>query len=149
MVKRLAVFSTLFLLWLILTGGRAPGFGAVVAAIALWVAPTPAAAIRPLALPGFMGWFLLQSIKSGADVAYRALHPRLPIHPGMLYYSTDRLPPAARRLFVAAISLLPGTLSTHYDGKQVAVHLLDTRQNNRAGLDRLANRLSALFRASR
>jgi len=58
-------------------------------------------------------------------VARRALHPRLPISPGLLDYRW-RLPPGLPRVFMAnTVSLLPGTLSVELDDAHLRVHVLD------------------------
>jgi multicomponent Na+:H+ antiporter subunit E len=59
------------------------------------------------------------------DVAKRALHPRLPISPGM-HDHRWRLPPGLPQVFMAnTVSLLPGTLSAELDEKYLRVHILD------------------------
>jgi len=73
----------------------------------------------------FAPYFLWRSLYGGTDVARRALHPRLPISPGM-YDHRWRLPPGLPRVFMAnTVSLLPGTLSAELDEQCLRVHVLD------------------------
>lgn len=147
MIKKGLAFLLLIGLWLILTEGRleALGFGVVVALLGVWIMP-PLGRWHLGAALGFAGWFLLQSVKSGTDVALRALHPKLPLFPGQLSYNCDHLPSMGKRFFVACISLLPGTLSVHYDGQRILVHVLDRHQDNHAALDQLAEQIARLFK---
>jgi len=73
----------------------------------------------------FIPFFLWHSLCAGVDVARRALHPRLPISPGMYDYRW-RLPPGMPRVVMAnTVSLLPGTLSTKLEEDTLQVHVLD------------------------
>jgi multicomponent Na+:H+ antiporter subunit E len=92
--------------------------------VASALVPWPVRLARPLALVRFAGWFLVQSVRGGVDVARRALSPSLPIEPELLELTT-RLPPGAARVLLADVtSLLPGTLSVDLDGDRVLVHAL-------------------------
>ncbi|MCU7938116.1 MAG: Na+/H+ antiporter subunit E [gamma proteobacterium symbiont of Bathyaustriella thionipta] len=69
--------------------------------------------------------FLWRSLYAGIDVARRALHPRLPISPGLYQYRW-RLPPGVPQIFMAnMVSLLPGTLSAELADEYLCVHVLD------------------------
>ena len=73
----------------------------------------------------FIPFFLWRSLCAATDVARRALHPRLPIAPGLYYYRW-RLPPGLPQIFMTNIvSLLPGTLSTELGHKYLCVHVID------------------------
>jgi multisubunit Na+/H+ antiporter MnhE subunit len=70
-------------------------------------------------------FFLWRSLYGGVDVARRALHPKLPISPGLFDYRW-RLPPGLPRVFMAnTVSLLPGTLSAELGEEYLHVHVLD------------------------
>jgi len=77
-----------------------------------------------LSLPGFVAFFLRESVRSGLDVARRTLAPRLRIQPGFKNYRLELNDPSARILFTNCISLLPGTLTVRVDGNHVELHLL-------------------------
>jgi multicomponent Na+:H+ antiporter subunit E len=73
--------------------------------------------------------FFRQSVVSGAEVAWRALNPRLQLRPGFLACPL-RLPPGGERsAFCALSSLMPGTLPTGTDERgALLVHCLDVGQ---------------------
>ncbi len=93
----------------------------------------------------FIPFFLWQSIRGGIDVAGRALHPNLPISPGLHEYPI-RLPAGLPRIFMAnSVSLLPGTLCTELDDCILRVHVMDETGDFVKHLRTLENRLAAVF----
>ncbi len=73
----------------------------------------------------FVPYFLWQSLMGGLDVAWRALHPRMPLKTALLNY-TVRLPGDLPRVFLAwTVSLLPGTASVWLQGNRLTVHVLN------------------------
>lgn len=93
----------------------------------------------------FIPFFLWQSIRGGIDVAGRALHPNLPISPGLHEYSL-RLPAGLPQTFMAnSVSLLPGTLCAELDDSILRVHVLDETGDFVEHLRTLENRLAAVF----
>ncbi len=76
----------------------------------------------------FVPYFLWQSLLGGLDVAWRALHPRMPLKTGLIDY-TLRLPGDLPRVFLAwTVSLLPGTASVSLDGDRLTVHVLNDEE---------------------
>jgi len=118
--------------WLMISGSDLSdlpiGLAAVAAAAwtSLRLLPAGASRPRPLALLALALRFARQSAVAGAEVAWRALDPRLPLRPGFVAYSL-RLPPGgARSAFCDLSSLLPGTLPTGADANgALLVHCLD------------------------
>ena len=93
----------------------------------------------------FIPFFLWRSLCAATDVARRALHPRLPISPGLLDYRW-RLPPGLPRVFMAnTVSLLPGTLSAELDEEHLRVHVLDQTGTFASGLAVIEVRVARLF----
>jgi len=132
-VRRAVAFLAL---WLILVGGPDPadrpaGIVALVAATwaSLRLLPPGRARFSPVALARLVWRFARQSIVAGADVAWRALDPRLPLRPGFVIYPA-RLPPGpALSAFCALTSLAPGTLPAGPDDNgAIVVHCLDVGQ---------------------
>jgi multicomponent Na+:H+ antiporter subunit E len=123
-------------LWLVIFGTAAPDLvvGAATAAAATWTSlhllPPGRAGLRPVALGRLVLRFFWQSAVAGADVARRALDPRLPLRPGFVLCPT-RLPPgSARSAFCTIASLLPGTLPVGSEqGGALLVHCLDVGQD--------------------
>ena len=126
--KRFLLFAAL---WLVLTGAALDGlgFGLAAALAATWLSlvlmPPASREVSLLSLlplvPGFVG----RSISGGFDVAWRALHPSLPIRPAWYVHQT-RLPPGGARVALGSIvSLLPGTLVAGSFGNRLYVHCLN------------------------
>ena len=125
----------LFVVWLILTGGNRADLvaGAVAALAAAWASlrllPPGTARMAPGATARLVLRFLRQSVVAGADVARRALDPRLPLRPGLVVYPVRLLPGPMRNMFTALMSLLPGTVPTGSDASGgLVVHCLDVKQ---------------------
>ena len=72
--------------------------------------------------------FLWQVLLANLEVAYRVLHPRLPIRPGIVKIRTTLQSTAARTLLANSITLTPGTLTVELlDGGCLYVHWLNVR----------------------
>lgn len=69
--------------------------------------------LSPSRLPGFVAWFLWQSLRGGADVARRALLPRTPLNPAFVSCRLTIPQGPARVFLINCLSLLPGTLSAN------------------------------------
>jgi multicomponent Na+:H+ antiporter subunit E len=135
-VKPLASRLGLFLaFWLMIAGYQAGDLpvGLAAAALAAWVSlrllPAGAGRVRLLPLAGLVLHFIRQSVSSGAQVAWLALRPSMPIHPGFIAYATRLRPAGARNAFCALSSLLPGTLPAGSNEQgALAIHCLDVDQ---------------------
>jgi multicomponent Na+:H+ antiporter subunit E len=113
--------------------------GLAAAAGATWTSlrflPPRGSRLRIAALAPLAASFFRQSIVSGADVAWRALNPKLPLRPGLVACPL-RLPPGGQRsAFCALSSLMPGTLPTGTDEDgTLLIHCLDVDQPVAANL---------------
>jgi len=142
-------FVLFALIWWILTDGAMDswpiGLPAVLLATLLSVMLMPALSWSLRGILRFIPYFLWYSMRGGVDVARRAMHPRLPISPGLFDYRF-RLPPGLSRVFMANIvSLLPGTLSVELGEEILHVHVLDEAGAINEELHMLENRLADLF----
>ena len=114
-------------------GGRADSWGvggvSVILALAAGLILLPPAKGRfsPLSLAAFVGFFLVQSVKGGIQVAAMALRPRPDLAPAMLDLPIALPPGPARVMLVNTLSLLPGTLSVRIEGDRLRLHVLDRR----------------------
>jgi multicomponent Na+:H+ antiporter subunit E len=93
----------------------------------------------------FVPFFVVGSLRGGADVAGRVLRPRMRIDPGVQHYRTGLASSASRVLFLNGISLLPGTLSADLHQGLISVHALDASQDLAPELAALERRVAALF----
>jgi len=121
--------------WMMLTGSNPTdlGAGTVAAVAATWVSlrlrPPGTSRVRPLALTRLVVRFFRQSVVAGADIARRALDPRLPLCPGFVVYPVGLPPGPARNVFTSLMSLLPGTVPTgSAEGGGLLIHCLDVEQ---------------------
>ena len=136
-------FGLLLGLWLVLAGADPLGlpFGLLAAGAATWTSlrllPPSGHRLRPMAGLRLAAALLRDVAAGGVDVAWRALHPRLPIAPGLLRHAMALPAGVAQDGFRALASLQPGSLpaGTDPDGALV-VHCLDTTQPVAAGLAR-------------
>jgi multicomponent Na+:H+ antiporter subunit E len=150
-VTALGRFLVLFLLWWVISEGDESGlwFGAMAAALVAWFSvrffPGDDYRIRWRALPGFVVFFLAESVAAGVDVALRLLRPALPIQPGEVTLTT-RLPGGAPRgLLANTLSLLPGTLTVSLRGDTLVLHGLDLRTDPEASVRKVEARIASLF----
>ena len=143
---RLILFA---LMWWILTDGAMDswpvGLPVVLLATLLSVMLMPALSWSLRGILRFIPYFLWYSIRGGVDVARRAMHPQLPISPGLFDYRF-RLPPGLSRVFMAnTVSLLPGTLSVELEEEILRIHVLDETVAIDEELNVLENRLADIF----
>jgi multicomponent Na+:H+ antiporter subunit E len=74
-------------------------------------------------------WFLVYlvvfiwcCIKANFDVAYRVLHPRMPIKPGIVKVKTTLKSEFAKMMLANSITMTPGTLTVDIIGDDIYVH---------------------------
>jgi len=129
-VSRVVLFS---IIWWILADGVVSswwiGAPAVLFAVVVSIALLPRTRLVWYEFLRFVPWFLKRSLLGGADVAWRAFHPGMPIFPSLIEYPLQ-LPPGLPRVIMAnTVSLLPGTLSAELDHGVLQVHVLDSRRD--------------------
>jgi multicomponent Na+:H+ antiporter subunit E len=142
-------FLMLSAAWLALSGGDRSGWlvGALAAsaatALSLHLLPPREHGLRLWPLLRMTPGFLWRSVLGGVDVAWRAVHPRLPLRPGWHEMPTT-LPAGGHRVALGAeFSLLPGTLVAGTRGDRLLVHCLDTDQPLQADIDLAEHEIAA------
>jgi multicomponent Na+:H+ antiporter subunit E len=127
--------AILFLcLWLVLSGAdpwdlpAAAGAAAAATWTSLHLLVPRTSRGSPRAIAQLALRFLYESVVAGADVAWRALDPRLPLRPGFVLYPIDLPPGAGRNIFATLTSLLPGTVPAGEEKGQLVYHCLDVGQ---------------------
>lgn len=121
------------LVWWALAEGRADswGVGAVTVAAALAaslaLAPPGAGRWSLAGLLGYAGFFLVQSVKGGSQVAAQAFRPRMDLAPALVDVPVALPEGLPRVLLVNTLNLLPGTVSVHLAGDRLRLHVLDAR----------------------
>lgn len=74
--------------------------------------------------------FLRELIKANLDVAYRVIHPRMPIKPGIVKVKT-RIQSDMGRVFLAnSITLTPGTFTIDMKDDVLYIHWINVRHTD-------------------
>jgi len=93
----------------------------------------------------YIPYFFYYVIKANLDVAYRVLHPDMPIRPGIVRVRTELRSSLARTFLANSITLTPGTLSVDVDGQELYIHWIyvqgDTEQAHTEQIVRRFERL--------
>lgn len=140
MRARIELFVLLLAFWLILSDHYEPlfiGMGVASAAAVAWLlgdffldlfpAPRPPLRRTPQRLWRFavyVVWLLWRVLVSSVEVARVALHPRMPMEPGFVRFTTNLSSPMARATLANSITMVPGTMTVRLDGDEYLVHAL-------------------------
>jgi multicomponent Na+:H+ antiporter subunit E len=152
MIPSLLLRCILFaVLWWVLAEGRLDGWwlGAIAVAAATWASavlmPPAAHRLRLVQVPGFVWFFLKNSVRGGFQVAMMALRGRAALQPEVLELQLS-LPAGSLRVFLTnVIALMPGTLSVELADNRLRLHVLDERLSYTDEVDELEARIRALF----
>ncbi|AFL94402.1 putative monovalent cation/H+ antiporter 1 subunit E [Thermococcus cleftensis] len=123
----------LFLIWLAITASLDPqelGFGLllslIVAAFTYEIFTTSGLAnLHPKRIAymlAYIPYFLWAMIKANLDVAYRVLHPKRPIRPGIVKCRTVLNSDVGKLSLANSITLTPGTITLDVDGDEYFIH---------------------------
>lgn len=79
-------------------------------------------------------WFVLyipiftwEMAKANFDVAYRVLHPKMPIRPGIIKVKTQIRSEIGKAFLANSITLTPGTLTVDIEGQILYIHWIYVR----------------------
>jgi multicomponent Na+:H+ antiporter subunit E len=70
----------------------------------------------------YLGVFLWACVKANIDVAYRVLHPSMPIRPGIVRIKTGLTSEFAKMLLANSITMTPGTITVDIIGEDFYIH---------------------------
>jgi multicomponent Na+:H+ antiporter subunit E len=147
------------LIWWTLAEGRPDswGVGAVSIGLALFASlrlspPGGGASDRGglslSGLLGFIGFFVVESVRGGIQVAARALRPGMDLSPALLEFPLQ-LPPGPQRVaLVYTLNLLPGTVSVMIVDDMLRLHVLDRRMPIETELRAVEARISRIARTA-
>lgn len=153
LVWTLQGFVVLLSMWLVFDGLQDWPVGMLVAAIgaglAGWLGQVSNFSWSLWRLPGFVAFFVLESLRGGFDVAWRSLHPRLPVRPEFFEHEIALPQGQPSTLLISVISLLPGTLSAELrrDEHLLVIHALNP--GGAGSVHRLERRIARLYRLDR
>jgi len=74
--------------------------------------------------------FIWSCVKANFDVAYRVLHPRMPIKPGIVKVKTTLKSEFAKMLLANSITMTPGTLTVDIIGDDYFIHWIYIRSQD-------------------
>ena len=93
--------------------------------------------LPPLAIKRFV--FLIiylivlfkEIIKANFDVAYRVIHPQMPIKPGIIVITTKLKQNIAKMILANSITLTPGTFTLDILGDNLLIHWINVRTEDK------------------
>ncbi len=74
--------------------------------------------------------FIWECIKANFDVAYRVLHPDLPIRPGIVKINLSLKSDIARMMLANSITMTPGTITVDIVDDDIYVHWIYVRSDD-------------------
>ena len=74
--------------------------------------------------------FIWECIKANLDVAYRVLHPAMPIRPGIVKVKTTLKSELAKMLLANSITMTPGTISVDIIDDDLYIHWIYVRSED-------------------
>lgn len=77
--------------------------------------------------------FLWELLKSNFDVAFRVVHPTIPINPGIVKVKTKLRSKLGRTILANSITLTPGTLTVETNGEDYYIHWIDVNSDDIEG----------------
>ncbi len=78
----------------------------------------------------YLAIFIISCIKANLDVAYRVLHPKMPIKPGIVKVKTSLKSEFAKTLLANSITMTPGTLTVDIIGEYFYIHWIYVRSED-------------------
>jgi len=138
---RFIIFTFLLIIWLLLTypfSFQELIAGAIVSLLIVIIAAGSIPIFAEIRTgPRAISWgiaylfvFFFELVRSNLDVAFRVLHPRLPIHPGIVKVRTTLGSRMGRLALANSITLTPGTITVETKGEYFYVHWIDVRARN-------------------
>lgn len=73
----------------------------------------------------YVPYFITYCVKANLDVAYRVIHPDLPIRPGIIKVTTNLKTDVAKTFLANSITLTPGTLTVDISGQDLFIHWIN------------------------
>jgi multicomponent Na+:H+ antiporter subunit E len=134
MIRALGLYGLSFAgLWWILAEGRSDGWllGGIAVLAATWASmkflPRGDQGIRLAGVPGFLRFFLWNSVRGGIQVAGMALRGARCLQPAFIDLAVTLPPGAPCILLVNVLGLMPGTVGVDMDDTNLRLHVLDER----------------------
>jgi multicomponent Na+:H+ antiporter subunit E len=140
-MRYIALFILSFIFWMLLTFEfTVPNIivGAVSSVIcALFFGKVFVKNVYKLLQPQRYFWFIVylcvfiwECLKANLDVAYRVLHPKMPIKPGIVKVRTTLKSEMAKMLLANSITMTPGTISVDIIDDCLYIHWIYIRSED-------------------
>ena len=78
----------------------------------------------------YMFIFLWECIKANFDVAYRVIHPAMPIKPGIVKVKLNLKSEIARVMLANSITMTPGTITVDIRGDDIYIHWINVTSHD-------------------
>ncbi|PPD44042.1 MAG: sodium:proton antiporter [Methylocystis sp.] len=145
--------SLVFLgLWLVISGVSTSdlALGLAVAVIAAFASarllPCTGVRLNPRACVEMALGLPFQIAVAGIEIARRALHPKLPLSPGFIEYTSHLPEGVSRNAFTALVSMQPGSVPiAGHKGGDILIHCLDDTRPVGAAVEADEAKLSRAF----
>ena len=85
---------------------------------------------------------LWEIIKANLDVAYRVVHPKMPIRPGIVVVKTRLKSDIAKMILANSITLTPGTFTLDVIGDKLLIHWINVKSDD---VDEATNMIGRRF----
>jgi len=155
-MRRLILFVALFALWLLLVGrtDNQDLIAGVVLALIIAVVfgnvflNEPRSFFAPrrwLLFLCYIPYFLYYCVRANLDVAYRVIHPDLPIRPGIVKVKTRLTTDLAKTFLANSITLTPGTLTVDIRDQDFYVHWINVPEEAEEGTQQIVRRFEPLL----
>lgn len=137
-MKKVILILFIFALWLLLTWNvswqslAAGGVAALMVGLVFgnMAVTSPIKAVNPKRwfwLLVYIPVFTWEMAKANFDVAYRVLHPKMPIHPGIVKVKTRLKSPLGIAFLANSITLTPGTFTIDLKDEFLYIHCINVR----------------------
>jgi multicomponent Na+:H+ antiporter subunit E len=84
----------------------------------------------------YVPFFVWECIKANFDVAYRVVHPLMPIKPGIVKVRTELKSDIAKTFLANSITLTPGTMTVAIEGEYLYIHWINVEAMDVEGASR-------------
>jgi multicomponent Na+:H+ antiporter subunit E len=85
----------------------------------------PFGVTRLFAFLSYLGILFYEIAKANIDVAYRIIHPKMPIKPGIVVIKTELKQDLAKLMLANSITLTPGTFTLDIEEDKLLIHWIN------------------------
>ncbi|MGA1793965.1 MAG: Na+/H+ antiporter subunit E [Thermoplasmatota archaeon] len=101
--------------------------------------------VRLLKFPIYLLVLFKEMVKANLDVAYRVLHPKMPIKPGIVEVRPGIESEMGKLVLANSITLTPGTLSMDYIDDKLYIHWINVKDDPAESMKPLDKTVKEVF----